>query len=246
MKNILQKLKPHWPPVKLILTGSLIMLLIHFLKLKGGWIKVIDIVGAILVIIGLIKWKLYFEKKDKEEDPYFDDDPVYEKGWEKMLHYGSVFFAIIGFFCLPIATMWTENLIQEEKFMLTSILGGIVSVAAVYWLAKKKFPFVFIKNATRYKELNLTGFGMVFHAVNLMALITFLPAPVSSRLLKVPIVEHGQAKSMVYIWVSYHGETMKLRPNREDYQLLKGKDSTTLVISKSVLGFEYTCKMLAE
>ncbi len=202
--------------------------------------------GVILVIIGLMKWKIYFEKKEEEDDPYFNDDPVYEKFWEKLLHYGSVLIVLSGFIGFMIATMWTENLIREGEFMLISILGGVLLVAVSFMFLKKKFPFVFIKNATRYKELNLTGFGLGFHFVTFMALLTFLPAPVSSRLQKVSIVEHGSEKNEAFIWVDYQGKTMKLRPNRDDFRLLKGKDATTLVISKSILGFEYTCEMLPE
>ncbi len=207
---------------------------------------VIETSGAILVIIGLMKWKIYFQNKEEEDDPYFNDDPVYEKLWEKLLHYGSVLVVLTGFIGFMIATMWTENLIREGKFMLISILGGVVLVAVTFYLVRKRFPFVFIKNATRFKELNLVRFGMVFHAITFMALFTFLPAPVSSRLLKVSIVEHGSEKKKAYIRVDYQGETMKLRPNRDDFRLLIGKDSTTLVINESILGFEYTCEMLAE
>ncbi len=245
MRYILSKLKPHWPPLKLILIGSVILLVIQYLKIKNSWTFFIEISSGILVIIGLMKWKIYFEKKE-EDDPYFNDDPVYEKLWEKLLHYGSVLFVLTGFISFMIATMWTENLIREGQFILVSILGGVLLVAGIFQLVKKKFPFVFIKNATRYKELNLTGFGLGFHFVTLMALLTFFPAPVSNRLQKVAIVEHGSEKNEAFIWVDYQGKTMKLRPNRDDFRLLKGKGATTLVINKSILGFEYACEMLPE
>jgi len=216
--------------------------------MKGIISFIWGVMAIVMVVRGLFSWSNYLEKVHEEKAPYFYDDPVYEMRWEKVLHYGSGIFMIISFFLGMGTQVWSENLVLEEEVFIGFLLIGFLLASLFLYLCKLMAPSIFINNEIRYKELTCIWVGIVCLTIVGGVGVIFYPDPVSSREVKVRIIEHGSNRDEpeAYIWINYEGEKTRLRPNKFDFRNLKGKDSTILIISKSFIGAEYICEMSSD
>lgn len=245
-KGIWMKLKPHLPYFLSILGGVFLMCLVWTMKGTVGF--VLGVVAMAMVIGGLFSWSNYLGKVHEEKDPYFYDDPVYEMPWEKVFHYGSGVFMILCLIVGFVTQVWSENLISENTIFIILVLIGFLVASLILVLLKKVIPSIFISNETRWDEILCVWIGLVCLTIVGGVGVIFYPEPVSSREMKVRIIEHGsnRREPQAYVWVDYEGEKLRLRPKKTEFQNLKGKDSTNVIISKSFIGVEYICEMLPD
>lgn len=212
-----------------------------------GWtstfwlLSALAFLGMLMIIIALFTTAQILEERQEAEDPYYFDDLVLDKRWEKVLNWGSGILMIVGFLLLAYLDSWGENIIRQFWFFV--LCGGIGAViASVFMFFWKKWkPHIFIKNETRQKELSCIWLGIIFFVIaGCEGLMFFTPSKYSHHE-TVEIMKHGadQSNPERTIWINWNGEKMELHPTLEAYNATKGRESATLVIHRGVVGFDF-------
>jgi hypothetical protein len=245
MKKLLESLKPYRAYFLMIAMGVTLLAMVWTSK---HWLSnIVGILGMLLILSGFVlgtkKMESDFDKKMEEVNPYFFDDIVDEKRWQRALNIGVVAFLILTFVAIGFLRIKTNNLVQEGFYALVCSAIGIAVASAATHILLKKFTFLKTEHEAQAKIISCLWASIGFAVGIVLICFTFFTAPVSIRKVKVAITEIHENKTRKgndFIRVKLSDDEIKLRPNSVKLEALQNQDSVVLTIHKSCfLGFEY-------
>jgi hypothetical protein len=245
MKKLLENLKPYRAYLLLIAIG---IAMLSIVWTSQHWLSnIVGTLGMLLIFSGLVlgtkKMERDFDKKIEEENPYFFNDLVYEKRWQKALKIGAIVFMLLPFGAIGLFRIKTNNLVQEGFYTLVCSAIGIAVASVFTYILLKKIPSLKPNSEAQMNVVSAIWAGIGLSLGVMLISFTFFTAPVSIRKVKVAITEIHENKTRKgndFIRVKLSDDEIKLRPNSVKLEALQNQDSVVLTIHKSCfLGFEY-------
>ena len=226
----------------MIFGGLLIVLIVDYFEVERKWALWIQSPAWITMIfgLGLLKAKLN-EQEVKEAPPEYFDEPVCEKRWEKILHYGSAVLFIVGFLLTVSTIFWAKHLVAKNTTLGWGAGFGLLLVFLIWLILKGKYAFVFTNNAIRKKELLIGAIGLVMNSMILMAAFVIFLETAKSLEVNVPVLAQGKNESMGfdYLKIAWADEEFTFILSEDEVSEYSGKDSVNIYVHESVFGFEH-------
>ncbi|MBK8347833.1 MAG: hypothetical protein IPL08_09415 [Saprospiraceae bacterium] len=185
--------------------------------------------GILLFLIGLISLKDVLN--DWGKIPEFEDDPVLDSSYDKLITFFSGFFLLVPFFALMILTIWTQNFYSQWWFWGSSIVFGILFSTSLYNILKHKVAGFEQHNKQRLEEL-----GRLWILFLLVGILIF-----QGLLLSFTYFQNGEVMVMQQKQdeIKYKGNWVSARRSKAEYVMIKDQDSVKVEVVPVLFGIKY-------
>jgi hypothetical protein len=225
-QKVLKALK--LPAILILLGLGYIYIVDGVFEFQSKWAS---LPGATLIILAL--YGLQEIIKDWNKIPEFDDDPLLDSRYDKLITFFSGFFLLVPFFTLIILTIWTQNFYSQWRFWGFSLGFGIFFSTSLYNILKNRIPGFEQHNKQRLEEL-----GRLWVLFLLVGMLIF-----QGLLFVFPYFETGkivvvkQKKDVNEIF--YEGSWTSARYTKNMNSLLINRDSIQVEVVPIVFGIKY-------
>jgi hypothetical protein len=225
-KRILKKLRL---PFMLILLGiGYIFLVDYVFDFPNKWIS---LPGALLIILSLFILENIFKEWDKVPD--FEDDPVLDSKTDKLITFFTGYFLGVPFFTLLILNFWTCNFYSQFWFWSLSIGFGLIFSNILYKILKKR-----IADFEQYNKQRLEELGRLWILFLLTGMVIL-----QCILLGFTFYQNGEIMAVQQqlnpYKIKYNGSWVNARYSKDEYNLIKEKDSIHIEVVPIFFGIKY-------
>ncbi len=223
-QKVLKALK--LPAILILLGLGYIYIVDGVFEFQSKWAS---LPGAILIILAL--YGLQEIIKDWNKIPEFDDDPLLDSRYDKLITFFSGFFLLVPFFALMILTIWTQNFYSQWWFWGFSLGFGIFSSTSLYNILKNRIPGFEQHNKQRLEELG--RLWILFLLVGILIL--------QGLLLSFTYFQDGEVMVMQqkHNEIKYKGNWVSARCSKAEYALIKDQDSVKVEVVPVLFGIKY-------